>query len=122
MHGLLSFIAFWGHISIDWLKKPDHIWIAVGFIGQLVFGARFYVQWIASEKAKQSVVPVLFWYLSIAGSLILMAYALYRRDPVFFLGQLPGSSIYVRNLILLKKQSKQKVIESQEIGQSVRID
>lgn len=122
MQSLLSHVAFWGNLSLDWIKKPDHIWITIGFAGQLVFGARFYVQWLASEKAKQSVVPVSFWYLSIVGSLILMAYALYRRDPVFFLGQLPGSSIYIRNLVLLKKQSKREVLKSQEIDRSVRID
>ncbi|HEX2952596.1 MAG TPA: lipid-A-disaccharide synthase N-terminal domain-containing protein [Bacillota bacterium] len=102
---------------MDWLKKPDHIWVAIGFIGQLVFGARFYVQWLASERAKKSIVPVSFWYLSIVGSFTLLAYAIYRMDPVFIIGQLFGTSIYFRNIALLKKENAGRT--SNETSKSV---
>lgn len=80
--------------------------MGIGFIGQLFFSTRFLVQWVASERAKRSVVPVQFWQLSIVGSVILFAYAVYRKDPVFMLGQGMGLVIYVRNLRLIRS-SKQ---------------
>jgi len=82
----------------------DTVWVGIGLGGQLMFGARFIVQWLASEKAKRSVVPIGFWYLSIAGSLILLAYAIHRHDPVFIIGQSTGTLIYARNLQLLSRQ------------------
>lgn len=78
-------------------------WIVIGLIGQVFFSARFMVQWIASEIKKRSVVPVSFWFLSIGGSLILLVYAIHRKDPVFILGQSAGLLIYTRNLALIKK-------------------
>lgn len=81
-------------------------WLVVGFVGQVMFGMRFFVQWIASEKAQKSVIPIAFWYLSICGSLILLVYAIHRRDPVFILGQSTGSFIYLRNLYLIKKEKE----------------
>lgn len=89
---------------MQWLGKPGMIWTAVGLIGQTVFAGRFYVQWIASERAKKSIVPKSFWYLSIIGSFILLVYAIYRQDIVFIIGQATGSSIYFRNLALLKRE------------------
>ena len=77
-------------------------WIVVGFSGQALFSMRFLIQWIMSERARQSVMPVAFWYFSIAGGLILLSYALYRRDPVFILGQSTGLFIYLRNLWLIR--------------------
>ncbi|EGO64113.1 lipid A biosynthesis domain protein [Acetonema longum DSM 6540] len=74
----------------------------IGFLGQAIFSLRFIVQWITSEKEKKSVVPVVFWYLSIAGSLILLIYAIERKDPVFIVGQSAGFLIYFRNLVLIK--------------------
>lgn len=76
-------------------------WLALGFIGQGLFSARFVVQWLASEKKGESVVPVSFWYLSIAGSLTVLAYAIYRLDPVFILAYGFNSFVYVRNLMLI---------------------
>jgi lipid-A-disaccharide synthase-like uncharacterized protein len=76
----------------------DHVWLGVGLLGQALFTARFLVQWIASEKRKQSVVPIHFWYFSLGGGVTLLAYAIYRRDPVFILGQASGIFVYVRNL------------------------
>jgi lipid-A-disaccharide synthase-like uncharacterized protein len=80
--------------------------VLVGFFGQLLFTARFLVQWIASERAGRSVVPVAFWFFSLGGGLILFAYALYRGDPVFILGQGMGTFIYLRNLMLIGKERK----------------
>jgi lipid-A-disaccharide synthase-like uncharacterized protein len=82
-------------------------WVAFGLFGQLMFTGRFLVQWIASERARKSVVPVLFWYFSMAGGLILLAYAIYRKDPVFILGQSLGVFIYVRNLVLIYRERRE---------------
>ena len=81
----------------------DAIWLATGLLGQLMFTARFIVQWIASERAGRSVMPVAFWYLSIAGGLIVLAYGIHKLDPVIILGQLPGVIVYSRNLWLIRK-------------------
>jgi lipid-A-disaccharide synthase-like uncharacterized protein len=76
-------------------------WIALGFIAQLAFTMRFVVQWIASERAGKSVIPIAFWFFSIGGGLLLLIYAIKRQDPVFILGQALGLFIYVRNLMLI---------------------
>ena len=68
----------------------EHVWLGVGLLGQALFSARFLVQWITSERRKQSVVPVHFWYFSLAGGVTLLAYAVHRLDPVFIIGQLSG--------------------------------
>lgn len=81
-------------------------WLILGLGGQVVFFARFFVQWVASERRKRSVVPLAFWYLSIGGGLILLAYAIYRRDPVFIIGQSAGLLIYTRNLILIARGTR----------------
>ena len=76
-------------------------WVIFGFFAQAMFMMRFVVQWIASERARASVVPVAFWYFSLLGGLTLLAYAIHRRDPVFIFGQALGTVIYVRNLWLI---------------------
>ena len=76
----------------------DRIWLAIGLLGQACFSARFLLQWIASERRKRSVVPVGFWFFSVGGGLTLLAYAIWRRDPVFILGQSAGLLVYARNL------------------------
>ena len=81
----------------------EHLWLGVGLLGQAFFSARFLVQWIASERRQQSVVPVHFWYFSIGGGLTLLAYAIYRLDPVFILGQGAGLLVYARNLYFLRR-------------------
>lgn len=81
-------------------------WVVIGLGGQLLFTARFLVQWLASEKAGRSVVPLAFWHLSIGGGIILFAYAIYRKDPVFILGQSMGLFIYCRNLWLIYAERK----------------
>jgi lipid-A-disaccharide synthase-like uncharacterized protein len=81
-------------------------WLVLGFTAQFAFFMRFVVQWIASEREKRSVVPVTFWYFSLAGGLLLLAYSIYRKDPVFILGQSMGILIYSRNLILIARQKR----------------
>ena len=81
-------------------------WLALGFFAQALFSARFLAQWIASEKAGKSVIPIVFWYLSIAGSTLLLIYAIHRLDPVFILGQFGGLFIYSRNLYLIWREKK----------------
>ena len=76
-------------------------WLIIGFIGQALFSMRFLVQWIASERRGESVVPALFWYLSLAGGVILLSYAIHIRDPIFMLGQSMGALIYIRNLTFI---------------------
>lgn len=83
------------------LSELSNPWVILGLSGQVLFSLRFLVQWIVSERRKQSVIPIAFWYLSLGGSLILLAYAMYRQDLVFILGQSTGSFIYVRNLMLI---------------------
>jgi lipid-A-disaccharide synthase-like uncharacterized protein len=98
---------------MEWLFeifRVDHWgefwWVVVGLAGQLMFSMRFLVQWISSERAKKSVMPIAFWYFSIAGGLILLSNALYRRDPVFILGQSTGLFIYLRNLWLIRADKR----------------
>lgn len=80
------------------------VWLVVGFTGQLLFSMRFLVQWMASEKARKSVMPIAFWYFSIGGGLTLLTYAIHRQDPVFILGQAGGLAIYLRNLYFVYKE------------------
>jgi lipid-A-disaccharide synthase-like uncharacterized protein len=77
--------------QLDW-------WVALGFIAQLLFTARFLVQWIESERKNKMVIPIAFWFFSIGGGLLLLIYALHRRDPVFIAGQAFGIFVYARNL------------------------
>ncbi|MBZ9559794.1 MULTISPECIES: lipid-A-disaccharide synthase N-terminal domain-containing protein [Modicisalibacter] len=88
--------------------SAEWIWVAIGFVGQAMFSARFLVQWIASERAKRSIVPKAFWIFSLAGGATLFAYALYRRDPVFIAGQGAGLFIYVRNMVLIRRESRRE--------------
>ena len=91
----------------QWFEKLLHDlgwWYTIGFVGQIVFGARFVVQWIVSERRKQSIIPIHFWYLSLTGSLLLLTYAVGRVDPVFVLGQLFNSVVYVRNLMFIHRR------------------
>jgi lipid-A-disaccharide synthase-like uncharacterized protein len=78
-------------MQLDW-------WVALGFVAQLLFTGRFLVQWIASEKENRMVIPIAFWFFSIGGGLLLLVYAIHRRDPVFIAGQAFGVFVYARNL------------------------
>jgi lipid-A-disaccharide synthase-like uncharacterized protein len=84
--------------------STENIWPTIGFLGQGIFFMRWVVQWLASERSAESRVPIGFWYLSMIGGLITLAYAIYRQDPVFIAGQSIGTFVYVRNLMLIQKQ------------------
>ena len=88
------------------------LWLTIGFIGQGLFSARFLVQWLASERQKRSVIPEAFWYLSLAGGLTLLIYAIHLKDPVFILGQSVGSFIYLRNLYFIRRNKKKDLIDN----------
>ncbi len=87
-------------------------WLCVGFLGQALFSARFLIQWLKSEREKRSVIPMAFWYFSIAGGSTLLSYAIYRKDPVFIVGQAGGLFIYFRNLHFILRERRQKVPEA----------
>jgi lipid-A-disaccharide synthase-like uncharacterized protein len=87
----------------------ETIWLIVGFAGQLCFTSRFLVQWLVSERQKKSIIPLAFWYFSILGGATLLAYAIYRRDPVFILGQSTGLLIYFRNLYFIRREARKKI-------------
>src|SRR5436190_391023 len=128
---LLSFIAttWFGHehrfLGLDW-----NYLVILGLIGTATFSMRFLVQWWASERQGESVIPVSFWYWSIAGSIIMFLYFLFRRDPVGILAYLPNSIIYIRNLMLIRKRrlaytaasSSQTPRETQRRDREVRPD
>lgn len=82
------------------------MWLGIGFLGQVAFTGRFLMQWLASERVGRSVVPFAFWILSLVGSALLLLYALHRRDPVFTLGQATGIAIYLRNVVLIRRQNE----------------
>jgi lipid-A-disaccharide synthase-like uncharacterized protein len=90
--------------------SPATFWVALGFLGQALFSARFLVQWIASEKAKRSIIPSAFWFFSVGGGLILLIYAIYRRDPVFIVGQAAGLFIYGRNIVFVLRERRQAAV------------
>jgi lipid-A-disaccharide synthase-like uncharacterized protein len=108
---LFSFVTdFLQDLSVRYPKFQLDFWVIFGFIGQAMFTMRFIVQWIASEKKKESVIPVAFWYFSLGGGLILLAYSFSRMDPVFIIAYLLNPIIYSRNLYFIyKKKSNQKI-------------
>ena len=87
------------------MKIPS-FWLVVGFLGQALFSMRFILQWVKSEQEGRSVIPIAFWYFSLAGSVVLLAYAIHRVDPVFILGQAAGIVIYLRNLSLISRERR----------------
>ncbi|MBH0237333.1 lipid-A-disaccharide synthase N-terminal domain-containing protein [Methylobrevis albus] len=86
--------------------SPATLWLAVGFLGQALFSARFIVQWIASERVGRSIIPAAFWFFSIGGGATLLAYAIYRQDPVFIAGQSAGLLIYARNVYFVLRERR----------------
>ena len=86
----------------QWFNSPVG-WYALGFVGQLMFSSRFFVQWLASERLGRVVIPELFWYFSLLGGATLLIYAIHRHDPVFALGQGLGLLVYARNLMLHRR-------------------
>lgn len=86
------------------------LWVIFGMIGQMVFGSRFVIQWIASERRKSSYIPPVFWWFSVVGGIITLTYAIHRGDPVFTIAQGIGLFVYVRNLMLI--YSRRSHVES----------
>ncbi|GAB4298131.1 MAG: lipid-A-disaccharide synthase N-terminal domain-containing protein [Myxococcota bacterium] len=100
MHSSLGILI---SVAVSELDK-SWLWLVVGFIGQALFGLRFIIQWIVSEAKKESTVPIVFWYFSLAGGATLLSYAIYKLDPVFIAGQAGELLIYIRNLILIYRK------------------
>lgn len=88
---------------MEWLNGK--LWLSIGLCGQIIFGSRFLLQWISSERAGKSYIPICFWYLSLLGSLLLLTYAIHTKDIVFTIGQTSGFLVYIRNIMLLKKKN-----------------
>lgn len=87
---------------------PQAAWLGIGFLGQALFSARFLIQWISSERQRRSVMPLAFWFFSLAGGTVLLSYAIWRRDPVFIAGQALGLVIYLRNLQFRLRERRQE--------------
>jgi lipid-A-disaccharide synthase-like uncharacterized protein len=102
MHSLFDAVAAYLHA----LSPLEVVWIAIGFVGQFLFMMRFLWQWIQSERHKRSIIPLAFWYFSLAGGITLFAYALHRLDPVFITGQMLGIVVYTRNLLLIRRERR----------------
>jgi lipid-A-disaccharide synthase-like uncharacterized protein len=115
-----GFGYYLGYLLSKWntyfngMSAVDAIWLAIGLLGQTMFMMRFIVQWIHSERHKKSIVPVSFWYLSLVGGLIVLAYGIHRAEPVIILGQLPGTLVYTRNLMLIHR-SKRAALEQEAV-------
>lgn len=88
------------------MTVTEGLWIAVGAGGQICFGARMLVQWYASEREGRSVVPPVFWHISLGGSLMMLSYAIWRLDPVFIFGQSLPLPVYLRNVVLLAREKR----------------
>lgn len=91
------------------LSTNEMIWVGIGFIGQSLFFSRWLIQWVVSERKAESQIPVSFWYMSLIGSVIVLAYAIHKVDPVFMVGQGVGTLVYIRNIMLLH-QAKKRVV------------
>ena len=100
LNALLNYLHDVFIAQFDWA-------VLLGFVAQALFSMRFIVQWIASERAGKSVMPTAFWIFSIGGGVLLLVYALYRKDPVFIAGQGLGLFIYLRNLYFVLRESRQ---------------
>ena len=105
----------WSNLAAWWanMSTNELIWLSVGFGAQAMFSMRFVIQWLASEKARRSVVPEAFWYFSFVGGFMLFVYAIYRMDPVFILGQGSGLFIYARNIhfIVLARRENASLVQ-----------
>lgn len=102
-HAVGAYLVDVFYTRLDW-------WIVLGFLAQFLFTMRFLVQWIASERAGHSVIPLAFWIFSIFGGLLLLVYALYRKDAVFIAGQAFGVFVYLRNLYFVLRDRRAAVV------------
>ena len=92
-------------LNTNWLTV-ENIWLVIVLLGQLLFASRFVIQWFKSELVGRSVIPVSFWYCSVGGGVVLLAYAIHKLDPVFIIGQGMGLFVYVRNLLLIWRERR----------------
>jgi lipid-A-disaccharide synthase-like uncharacterized protein len=107
----MSFFSDYGARLADWwasMSATDLVWLGIGIFGQCLFVLRWFIQWLASEKARRLVVPEAFWYASLVGGLMVLAYGLYKPDPVIVLGQF-GVFIYARNVFFIWRQRRDGV-------------
>lgn len=110
-------VYFFTHLLEKWqnhlsaMDSNDIIWLTIGLAGQTLFMMRFIVQWLHSERHKKSLIPVSFWYFSLGGGVIVLMYGIHRVDPVIILGQLPGTFVYARNLILIRREHRDALAE-----------
>ena len=104
MHAILAFF----HVD----SAAELTWVGVGFLAQVLFGSRFIVQWFTSERAGESVIPIALWWLSLFGGALMFAYAIYRWDPVFMMGQGLGLIVYTRNLALIRRAALREAAEA----------
>jgi lipid-A-disaccharide synthase-like uncharacterized protein len=104
--GFLMFIQIGqalGDYLYDVFVARFDFWLAFGLVAQLLFTARFLVQWISSERAGRSVIPIAFWFFSMGGGLMTLIYGIAKREPVIIIGQFMATIIYVRNIMLIVK-------------------
>ncbi len=94
------------------MSTTEKIWIGIGFLGQGLFFGRWVIQWWTSERHNESRVPLAFWYMSLIGGLITLAYAIYRKDPVFIAGQSVGATVYIRNLMLIHRKPPEDALST----------
>jgi len=99
---------------MDWNDSIP--WLVFGLAGQAAFFSRFLIQWIASERAGESYIPMASWHLSLVGSLVLLVYAIHRREIVFLLGYLPNSVVYIRNIVLIKRKGLDRSASGAPVG------
>src|SRR6266536_1963417 len=105
-HGVADYFREVFILQLDW-------WIALGFLAQALFSARFLVRWIASERAGRSVIPLAFWLFSVGGGTLLLVYALHRKDPVFIAGQALGLLIFARSLDFIHRGRRHAAVAAQ---------
>ncbi|HWJ76033.1 MAG TPA: lipid-A-disaccharide synthase N-terminal domain-containing protein [Kaistia sp.] len=103
------FNALGGWLHAVFVQQLDW-WVLLGFAAQILFTMRFVVQWVASERARRSVVPAAFWTFSILGGALLLVYAIYRKDPVFIAGQAGGLFIYFRNIWFIRREKREAAV------------
>lgn len=121
-HGLGYFL---GHIIqavqsyVSGMPESDLVWLCIGLLGQTLFMMRFIVQWIHSERHQQSLIPISFWYLSLIGGLTVLAYGFHKVEPVIILGQLPGTIVYARNLILIRRTDQKNAQTKSDVSQDI---
>jgi lipid-A-disaccharide synthase-like uncharacterized protein len=104
---MFSHLLTWLTVHHTSCTTVVYAWFLVGFLGQALFTSRFLVQWFKSEIVGKSVIPVAFWWFSVSGGLVMLAYSIYRLDPVYIAGQAGGLAVYTRNLVLVYRERRQ---------------